>query len=344
MKPELTSLSRLDRPASIPVLRRLLAADALAPDEADGFEARVRFALPWQTWLDRGLLSLGVVLILAGIGYFFAHNWQHLTDADKLGLAAGGVFAALAGGTWVGLDKFSGKVLLLAAAALVGVFIAVFGQVYQTGADSYELFTGWAFLIFPWVALGRFMSLWLFWIGLLNFALGLYWPVAHAPFEFFFFGSDDVFREVTISLAVLNGVALLLREVAENWRQPWFDRGWSTHLLLTALLVPASIETIAELVRTWDNGVTPGPSVAAVLIEAVLIIGLGFYYSRVRYSLPSLALVTLSACTVLTVLALRVLTRNDFNPDSGILLIAGLLVLGIFGAGVFFLRTQRLAH
>ena len=140
--------SPLDRPASIPVLRRLLAAEALTSQEVEAMERQVRRDLPWKIWLDRGLLSLGIALILAGIGYFFAHNWDHLTDDDKLGMAGGAVLASLLGATWVGFDRFAGKLLLLAACALVGVYIAVFGQIYQTGADSYLLFTNWAFLIF----------------------------------------------------------------------------------------------------------------------------------------------------------------------------------------------------
>jgi uncharacterized membrane protein len=341
MKQELSSSPPLDRPASIPALRRLLAADALTSGEVDVFEERVRRSLPWQSWLDRGLLSLGVVLILAGIGYFFAHNWQHLTDADKLGLAAGAVFVSLAGGTWAGLDRFPGKLLLLAAGVLVGMFIAVFGQVYQTGADSYELFTGWAFLIFPWVALGRFMPLWIFWIGLLNFALGLYWPVAPfaVPFE-----SLNLFRHQTISLVLLNGLALLAREVVERWRYPWFDRGWSAILLLAATMVPASVETIAEILHTWDGDASRGTSFLACAIFAAFVIGLGFYYSRMRYSLPSLALVTLGTCTVLTFLVIRVLNFDRANLGSGTWLVAGLIVLSIFGTGVYFLRVQRLSH
>ena len=119
-------LSPLDRPASIPVLRRLLGANAITPLEAEIMESQVRRDLPWKTWLDRGLLALGVVLILAGIGYFFAHNWDHLTNNDKLGLAGGAVLLSLLGATWAGLNQFPGKILLLAASALVGVYLAVF--------------------------------------------------------------------------------------------------------------------------------------------------------------------------------------------------------------------------
>jgi len=333
--------SPLDRPASIPILRRLLAAKVIAPAECQSLEQQIRRDLPWKQWLDRGLLTLGVVLILAGIGYFFAHNWNHLTDNDKLGLAGGAVLASFIGATWAGFDRFSGKLLLLAASMLVGVYIAVFGQIYQTGADSYELFTAWAFLIFPWVALGRFIPLWLCWIGLLNFALGFYWPVA--PF-LDLSESWTMFRHETISLLLLNLMALLLREGAGRWPISWLDRGWSNLILLTAVTIPATVETAGEILHTWDYQANNNNACLAFVLYAAFVTGLGFYYSRVRYSLPSLALITLSTCTVLTILATRFIVNDHSDNNSGIWLVMGVVVLAIFGGGVYFLRTQRLSH
>jgi len=333
--------SPLSRPASIPVLRRLLAARVLTVPEAEAMELQVRRDLPWRTWLDRGLLGFGVVLILAGIGYFFAHNWNHLTDTDKLVLAAGSVFISLAGATWAGLDRFSGKILLLAASALTGVFLGVFGQVYQTGADTYELYTCWALLIFPWVALGRFMPLWIFWMVLLNFAIGFYWPVILMDR---IFDGWDIFRHESLSLVLLNGIALLLREIAGRWPIAWLDKKGSVLILLTGVIVPASVETIWEICRTWDDGVTRlGPAIVCAF-DAALVLGLGYYYSKLRYSLPALAIITLSACTVLTVLFIRLLNFDHADENPLIWLVAGVIVLGIFGGGVFFLRNQRSAH
>jgi uncharacterized membrane protein len=304
-------------------------------------EAQVRRDLPWKIWLDRGLLGLGVLLVVTGIGYFFAHNWNHLTNADKLGLAGGAVLVSLLAATWTGLDGYAGKFLLLAASALVGVYLAVFGQVYQTGADSYELFTGWAFLTFPWVALGRFTPLWLFWLGLLNLAVGFYWPLSSL---FFGIESFDLFRHETVSLMLLNGFALLLREVLQNRRLPWIDRGWSALVLLAAVLIPAAVETIGEILNTWDSGVSSRGAFLACLLYGIGVAGLGFYYSRWRYSLPALALATLSACTVLTFLVIRVLDFDQSHLTAGTWLLAGLIILAIFGGGVFFLRRQRLSH
>jgi uncharacterized membrane protein len=337
-----TTSSPLDHPASIPVVRRLLAAQALTAQEAEAMERQLRRDLPWKTWLDRSLLSLGVVLILTGIGYFFAHNWKHLTDEDKLVLAGGAVLACLLGATWAGLERFAGKLLLLAAGALVGVYLAVFGQIYQlANADGYKMCIEWAVLIFPWVVLGRFMPLWIFWLGLLNLAFGFYWP-----FSSFLESLDDwnIFRHVTISLLLLNGGALLLRESAGRWPLAWFDRGWSTLLLLLATIIPGTVETIGEILYTWDSSSSSRSAFIACGLYAMGVIGLGLFYSRWRYSLPALAIITLGACTVLTVLTIRFLDFDQADLSAGTWLIGGLIVLAIFGGGVFFLRSQRLAH
>ena len=57
---------------------------------------------------------------------------------------------ALARGVEHGLDAVAGRISLFATAFLSGILLAVFGQVYQTGADPYGLFLAWALLILPW--------------------------------------------------------------------------------------------------------------------------------------------------------------------------------------------------
>src|SRR5699024_11365250 len=42
------------------------------------------------------------------------------------------------------------QLLLLIASIITGSLLALFGQVYQTGADTWQLFFAWAILITPW--------------------------------------------------------------------------------------------------------------------------------------------------------------------------------------------------
>src|SRR5690606_26743262 len=74
------------------------------------------------------------------------------------------------------------QLLLLIASIITGSLLALFGQIYQTGADTWQLFFAWAILITPWVVIARFPALWLLWLGLINALLLLYLDVAHLPF------------------------------------------------------------------------------------------------------------------------------------------------------------------
>ena len=70
-----------------------------------------------------------------------------------------------------------GKAVLLLLGLLTGALLALTGQVYQTGADTYELFGWWAVLILPWVLVGRFSPLWLVWLALLNLTVHFYFSI-----------------------------------------------------------------------------------------------------------------------------------------------------------------------
>ena len=90
-------------------------------------------------------MGLGVLQILAGIIFFFAANWSLLSKWERLGplfalLVACGVVA------WLRHESLVGKLCLFAATVLVGAFMAVFGQIYQTGADAWTLFASWSAL------------------------------------------------------------------------------------------------------------------------------------------------------------------------------------------------------
>ena len=94
----------------------------------------------WRIWIERILLFLGTAQIIAGIFFFFAYNWDDLTRWQKLGITQGCVVLAAIGARVAGLDSLIGRLLLLAAGALVGASFAVYGQIYQTGADAFTLF------------------------------------------------------------------------------------------------------------------------------------------------------------------------------------------------------------
>ncbi len=112
---------------------------------------------------------------------------------DKMGkfaLVEGALFVTIA--LYVALSfrrrfQLIRQLLLLIASVITGSLLALFGQVYQTGADTWQLFFGWAVLIVPWVIIARFPALWLLWLELINTGLILYFGVMDFAFINYFY-------------------------------------------------------------------------------------------------------------------------------------------------------------
>ena len=128
----------------------------------------------WRAFAARFLTLLGVGFCVSGVFFFFAYNWADLGRFGKFGLLEAAI-ALLVVGAWRLPTRLGRDAALLIAALLVGPLLAVYGQIYQTGADPYELFFGWLLLISPWVAAGRSPILWLAALVLANVSLLLYW-------------------------------------------------------------------------------------------------------------------------------------------------------------------------
>jgi len=230
----------------------------------------------WRVFMDRMLLALGAVLLLAGIVFFFAYNWYDLPRLGKLGLVEALLVGAIAGAWYRGLNDLVGRVLLLAAAVLVGVFLAVFGQVYQTGADAYELFLPWALFILPWVVLGRFIPLWLFGLALVDVTVSLYWEQVVAP----------EMREraaMFLVLFVFNAGAHVAWAAGMAKGVGWLKGKWGLYLIviltLYLLVVPTFILIFDGVSRAAGD---PLLYAVPVVFAGYLAVCLWYYLRRVR--------------------------------------------------------------
>ena len=183
----------------------------------------------WARFVDRMLLGLGLALLLSGVVTFFAANWSEIGRLGRFLLVDALLLIALTLVWRLGLGTLAGRAALFAAAVFVGVLLALIGQTYQTGADTYELFAAWAALILPWVLLGRFAPLWLFWIGLVNLAAYLYYDSFHG-----FWGLLLSGREALWLSFGFNTVALLAWELASTRGAAWLAGRGAPRILATA--------------------------------------------------------------------------------------------------------------
>ena len=290
-------------------LRRALMLEGVLPSAAD-----------WRQFLDRLLLWLGTMGVASGVIFFLAYNWERLGRFAKIGLVEVLIVAALAFVARLGLNRVAGKAALLASALLVGALLALIGQTYQTGADTFELFAVWAIAILPWVVVGRFPALWLGWLGLVNLALTLYFQTFPGLFGVLF----NPERLLWVLLGV-NTVALAVWEGTAAAGVAWLRERWAARLLATAA---GTLATVLAMYALFDEGSDWG--------LLAWLVWLALAYAVYRLFLRDLYVLAGGVLSLIVVLT-TFLGKHWIDNAGGILLL-GLLVIALSAAGGWWLR------
>lgn len=157
----------------------------------------------WEKFRNHFLLGLGMCFTLAGIIFFFAYNWDDMGKVLKMGIPEMLIIGAISLVLFTKMQLLVKQITLTGASVLVGALLAVYGQIYQTGADTYELFLTWTVCIAAWTFAARFFPLWFFFIVLINTTLWLFCEQA-------FYN-----RSLTL-LSTFNFVCLCLTEFLSN--------------------------------------------------------------------------------------------------------------------------------
>ena len=305
------------------------AAAALGLDAADS--ARLlgaAFPPPpvreWARFVERLCLSVGAGLFVSGVIFFFAYNWPLLHRFAKLATMGG--LLLLAGGLSGGLSPRStaSGIAQSVTLVLVGVLLLLFGQIYQTGADAYELFAAWALWTLALAAVSRAAGVWLLWLGVANTGLILY-------------GGQVLGRSLhpatIIATGLLNATVLVAFELHESGarnRSRWFRLAVAI-LGLGLLVSAASLAILTDFEKPGDAPVT----LAAILCVA----GLVLCYYHLRRDLGALAVGALAAVGLAFSALIRLL---DFGGSAGQFLLGGLVLLGLSTACVLtLLRIRR---
>ena len=299
----------------------------LAPGNLVG-ALRIAGAIPdpaeWRLFVDRLLLGLAVALAGAGVVFFVAANWQALGRFGKFALVEAAIVLAL-GACWhFGLTSRAGKAALGAAALCAGALLALVGQVYQTGADTWELFAAWAVAIALWVAVARMPALWLLWLGLVNIALALYFNTFGG-----LLGLVLGTRETLWALLALNTAALVVWEVLAAGAARWLRARWAMAVLAAAGGVAA---TWLALWSVFDDSHAGSSGLVAYVVWLVAIYGA---YRVRRVDRLILAGGVLSVIVVATALLAHHLLRRE---TAGSFLVIGLAVVAMAAAGTWWLR------
>lgn len=126
------------------------------------------------------------------------------------------------------------SIALLVAALMTGALLALLGQVYHSGADSWRLFAWWAVLLLPWaVGLQSIPIILLSWF-LTNVSIGLLIVTS------FYFSAQYV---LSGTLAAWNALWFLLLLVWRAGGNPWF---WGLRALSFAVFVFSFAMAVVE--------------------------------------------------------------------------------------------------
>ncbi|WP_161889861.1 DUF2157 domain-containing protein [Pontibacter russatus] len=282
---------------------------------AGGIEAMLRSAgiyasaRNWATLVRALLLGAGISFLVAGVVFFFAYNWAAMHKFLKLGLLQALVLGVTAYFLLSRRSEGTKNLLLTGNTVLVGVLFAVFGQIYQTGANAYDFFLGWTCCVALWVVVAKYPPLWLLFMALVNTTLILYAQqvATHWPFAVLL---DLLF--VLNAATVLAWEALTARgSVSAATR--WFPRVFALAAVtaITLSMVINTFETLEE-----DRGLC--------FLLAAAGYAAGIWHGHRARDLFYLSAIPFSGIVVAASLLARL---SDKAPELFLLLI-GLFVIG----------------
>ncbi|WP_201615128.1 DUF2157 domain-containing protein [Psychrobacter sp. JCM 18902] len=291
----------------------------------------------WLVFFDKALLIIGAIALVLSLVFFIAYNWINMGKMGKFALVEGALVVTIA--LYVALSfrrrfQLIRQLLLLIASVITGSLLALFGQVYQTGADTWQLFFGWAVLIVPWVIIARFPALWLLWLGLVNTGLILYFGVMDFAFvSYFYEGVLQIGVLAAVNFVALNlWLAFIDRQLPSVTRsrfKPELD--WSAYVvgLLSSYFI-----TYLAILYVFDDA-----NIVMTLITLLLWMSwCGFMVWRFYWYRINLLMLTYLCGSVIVVVMFWAGKLFLDNFDMGGFLILALLLIGMSSAAVVWLR------
>lgn len=322
-------LSKLIQLGAVPVdrIEQALIASRITPDSR-----------AWKHFLSQLLLWLGVISLTSSVMFFIAYNWDDLGRFAKFGLVE--VLIALSVFIyWITNRKHASttqakqrpvslvsQAALLMASLFLGVLLAFYGQTYQTGADTWQLFFTWGLLIIPWTLIARFPALWIVWLALLNLSIVLYFQAIRGVFDFMFSSESTTLWVLTI----VNAVALIIWEYLEN-HLDWLSENWAIRVVALASGAPLTFLVIESIFDRHNNILLPS------IIWLIAMVAIYIVYRKIKPDLFMLAMACLSGISVIISGAGRVLFEFT-NESFGSFILLAILVISLGGLSAFWLK------
>lgn len=268
-------------------------------------------AKTWQQYLKIFLLAMGVGFGLLGVVYFFAYNWDDLHKFAKISLVASLILVLVVLWFLFRTKELISNIFITAACVMVGVLFAVFGQIYQTGANAFDFFMAWALFTTIWVIVTDFAPLWLIYAALLNTTYILYMDqvVGHKS-------NLETWWIWALLNLILFGIlkTLQILQLLKGFAR-WLE--WILGLLILTLTTLGLCVSIVDN-REQDNWL------GFYALLCVTVYTLGIWYGILKRELFYLGAIPFS---ILMVLDSLVIKAFDDHFDAGIFLILSIVTL-----------------
>jgi uncharacterized membrane protein len=210
--------------------------------------------------------------------------------------------------------------------------LALYGQTYQTGADPWQLFAGWAAFIAVWVFIGRSSVLWLVQLLLVNVTLILFWDQSSR------WHSSEEERAMMVVFALLNAAAWAAWEVGAWRKLEWMQGRWLPRTLAVVVFSLSFASIVRQLLDSRYHEVEPA-EVAGLVLLLALLGGAWTWFQRMRRDLFMLATALGVAMTTGTTKLGELLARADV--DILVFFLLGFVVIGEVGAAAWWLRAKH---
>jgi len=299
------------------------------PDLPGASERILRWGLFWHALSARS----GVLFLVAAIICFFAYNWAAMPAFLKFGLIAGLMAAAGALSLSRGFLSTAGSLGLLACGLLAGALLAVYGQIYQTGADAWELFRAWTLFLLPLAVIGRRAGLWFaLWLTATLWA-GLYLQQSAEVLDTY-----DAAERLLFLITLGQSVFFIAWEAAVHVfaapNRPFLQARWLPRCLGFLLILFLAWVLAVHIVDRHNDYHYTGMYAA---LYAALLLGGTYWYVRVSRDLFLVAAGLLSILVVL----LSLFVRADLFDIGGLFLIVITVIAYAAGAGKTLMALHK---
>lgn len=296
----------------------------------------------WRQFLIPVLCFLGLLSLVAGSVFFIAWNWAWMPKMAKFALAEL-LIVALAVVVWWRWHSTLARSALLAAGLSFGALFALYGQIYQTGADSWELFRAWLYVLLPLALIARQNSLWFCSWLVANLAFQLYYT-ATLPTSLLDLAVSDSFfwlpTTVLHSYLALLAACLIIREVLA-WRaithhpQSWLASRWFSRVMAGFLLLLLTT-IVAGNISDW-HGANHFTLVTGGWVVTLLA---GYYLYRYRH--VDLCMLTLGIASLTVVGCALIMQLFLVAYVTADLYLTGvLMIFWVAANGSILLKWQR---